>query len=115
MARIALIHIRDDHTADDMVGSPLPSGAQWVGMFDFPSRAELRRGCPGCTRPPKKVQGWTRNRRGFMECASCGGRNPRLRQWLIGALFDYVGANLYQNAPAAFRTPEGYGSYADND
>jgi hypothetical protein len=44
-----------------------------------------------------------------MCCAGCRRRNPKIRQFFIRAIFDFFGANSYPNAPAAFRTPEGYG------
>jgi hypothetical protein len=110
MPFIAIVHIPDDHTAESIIGQAHTMeqiyGARVVGLFDFPNRAELK--CSGnCVR--KGTGAWGRNRRGFMECTICGSRNRKMRHWLMGALFDYLGANLYPNAPAAFRTPEGYG------
>lgn len=108
MARIAIIHISDDHTADDMVGSPLPPGARWVGHFVYPTKTE-----PTCTGGcSKRMVGWGRDKAGWMRCAGCGRRNPNVRQWLIKSLFDLLGANLYPDAPRAFRTPDGYGNDA---
>lgn len=113
MPFIALVYIDDDHTAEAFMEDPpfADQGLRLVGVYDFPSRAELRRGCAGCTTGGRKIQGWTRDKRGFMVCANCGGRNPNLRRWFVGALFDWLGANLYPHAPALFRTPEGYGPF----
>lgn len=112
MARIAIIHIRDDHTADDMMTASLPPGARWVGFYQFPDRAELK--CSGyCTR--KGTSAWGRDKLGFMRCSICGSRNKKIRRWFVGALFDYFGANLYPDAPALFRTPEGYGPPRDTN
>ena len=107
MPRLLLIHVMNDHTADDMVGSALPPTAQWVGNFVYPSRRELA-DHPNCFINGK--QAWSRDRLGFMKCSVCGKRNKRVRRFLIEALFDFLGANLYEGAPAAFRTPEGYGN-----
>lgn len=109
MAFIAIIHITD-HTASDGLMSPdinWPAGSQLVGMYEFPSRHELK--CTGnCIRG--KTGAWHRNPKGFMECAICGSRNKRVRRWFTDALFDWFGANLMKdNAPALFRTPDGYG------
>lgn len=103
MGLLAIIHIADHTTADDMVSASLPPGAQWVGLFEYPARRELK--CTGnCTR--KGSGAWSRDSRGFMRCSICGSRNRKLRQWVISALFDFLGTNLYENAPAAFRTPD---------
>ena len=105
MPFLALIHINDDHTnAQDMLTAPLPPGAQWVGLFEYPARKDI--GCTGCLRG--KNTAWTRDPRGFMKCGVCGKRNRKIRQFLTNALFDFLGANLYKGAPAAFRTPEGF-------
>lgn len=106
MARILLIHTMDDHMADDMVGSPLPPGAQWVGLFEYPSRRDMA-DHTNCLINGKGA--WSRHPGGWMRCAVCGKRNKRVRQFLINALFDFLGANLYPEAPGAFRTPDGYG------
>lgn len=106
MARILLIHVMDDHTADDMCGSALPPGAQWVGNFVFPMRKDMS-DHPTCLINGKAA--WGRDKGGWMRCAVCGKRNKRVRRFLINALFDFLGANLYSEAPGAFRTPEGYG------
>lgn len=122
MAHIAIVHVPDDHTADAIIAGEVNvgnwgSGVRIVGLYKFPDRAELRNGCPGCTRPPRKISGWGRAKEGWMRCASCDGRNPKVRRWFVGALFDWFGANRYPKAPALFRTPEGYGfsDHADND
>jgi hypothetical protein len=106
---LALIHIATDHTADaiDQVTAPLPPGSQWVGLFDYPARRDLA-DHPTCLINGKNA--WVRDRLGFMKCGVCGKRNKRVRRFLIEALFDFLGANLYEGAPAAFRTPEGYGN-----
>lgn len=83
-----------------------PSGSRVVGVFNYPSKTDTA--CNGnCV--IKKTGAWTRDPKGFMKCAVCGSRNRRVRRWLIGHLFDLLGANLMENPPAAFRTPEGYG------
>lgn len=76
-----------------------------VGIFEYPTRKNI--GCTGCLR--KGTEAWVRDPGGFMKCGVCGKRNKRIRQFLTNALFDFLGANLYPEAPAAFRTPEGYG------
>jgi hypothetical protein len=106
MARIAIIHL-SDHTADDIRDANLPPGHTLVGLFDYPRRIELK--CTGtCVR--KGSGAWSRDPRGFIKCSVCGSRNRKMRSWLIGHLFDLLGANLINDsAPAAFKTPEGYG------
>jgi hypothetical protein len=44
----------------------------------------------------------------MMVCGHCKKPHRDLRRRLIGALFDYLGANLLKNPPRAFRTPEDY-------
>lgn len=112
MPRIAIIHIMDDHTAEDvalhMVG--IPDQYRLVGVYDFPARSELK--CAGCTGTNKrqKMISWGRHQKGFMVCAGCGSRNLNVRRWFVGSLFDWFGANLLgRNAPGLFRTPAGYG------
>jgi hypothetical protein len=113
MPLIAIIHL-PDHTAvggitEDIAALPdnIP-GAMLVAVHEFPNRAELRQGCLGCGKG--KMVGWGRHRKGYMVCGTCGGRNPKVRRWFTGALFDWFGANLLgDNAPALFRTPDGYG------
>lgn len=108
MPYIAIVHIPDHTIPPNIVAAEIEvnAGARVVGVFDFPNRSELK--CSGsCV--VKHTGQWVRDPRGFMKCAICGSRNRRLRKWLIGHLFDLLGANLYENAPAAFRTPEGYG------
>lgn len=105
MPFVAIIHIGDG--ADDIRESALPPGHTLVGLYNFPNRAELRKGCLGCGKG--KLVGWGRHRTGYMVCATCGGRNPKVRRWFTGALFDWFGANILGNdAPALFRTPDGY-------
>ena len=77
-----------------------------VGIFNYPARRELA-DHPNCFLNGK--QPWIRDRAGFMKCGVCGKRNKRVRRFLLEALFDFLGANLYPGAPGAFRTPEGYG------
>jgi hypothetical protein len=112
MPFIAIVHVPDHTTPwviNTMITPTLPEGYRLVGVFDFPNRSELK--CSGsCT--VKHTGQWVRDRRGFMKCGICGYRNKRLRRWLIGHLFDLLGANLYEDAPAAFHTPKGF---ADND
>jgi len=108
MARIAIVHFTDDHTADEWTddGEVEAYGGRVVGLFDYPAR----KNCvdhPNCFINGK--QAWTRDRMGFMKCGVCGKRNKQVRRFLINALFDFLGANLYPSAPGAFRTPDGYG------
>jgi hypothetical protein len=109
MPLIAIVHITTDHTADviDQVHTlEQIYGSRVVGIFDYPARSELK--CNGsCVR--KGSGAWGRDPRGFMRCSVCGSRNRKVRQWFIRHIFDLLGANLYPEAPAAFRTPEGYG------
>lgn len=110
MPFLAIIHITDG--ADDIRESPLPPGHTLVALHEWPDRAELRNGCYGCAKG--KLSGWVRHPKGYMVCMTCGKRNPRVRRWFIGGLFDWFGANILgNNAPALFRTPIGY--RADND
>lgn len=108
MPYIAIVHI-PDHTADPSIIAAeieVNAGARVVGIFDYPARNQLT--CTGsCAR--KGMNAWGRDPLGFTKCTVCGKRNRKTRQWLINALFDFLGANLYEDAPAAFRTPEGYG------
>lgn len=119
MALIAIVHL-PNHTAGDVEslgqylgalgGSDL--SARVVGVYEFPNRSELK--CGGnCAR--KGSGAWGRDRLGFMRCSICGSRNRNIRRWFVGSLFDWFGANLYPEAPALFRTPEGYGPSRDND
>lgn len=115
MAFIAIVHI--DATSPDAINAQAHTleqiyGSRVVGIFDYPSRRDLT--CRGtCT--VKNTGAWGRDRMGFMRCSICGSRNRNVRRWLTGALFDFLGANLYPGAPAAFRTPEGYGISPGND
>jgi hypothetical protein len=106
MALLVMLHM-PDHTADDVeyVSGELFQG-KIVGIFNYPARRELA-DHPNCFLNGK--QPWIRDRVGFMKCGVCGKRNKRVRRFLIEALFDFLGANLYPGAPGAFRTPEGYG------
>lgn len=111
MAHIVIIHVPDDHTTDAIVAGEVNvgswgTGVRIVGLFDFPNRSQLT--CRG-TCIQKNSGAWRRDPLGFMKCSICGKRNRKMRQWLLGSLFDYLGANLYPEAPAAFRTPEHYG------
>jgi hypothetical protein len=109
MARIAIVHL-PDHTAVDAFIEKMEytnGDERLVGIFDYPARRELT-DHPNCFINGK--QAWVRDRIGFMKCGVCGKRNKRVRRFLIEALFDLLGANLYEGAPAAFRTPEGYGN-----
>lgn len=112
MPLVAIIHIADG--SDDIRESALPPGHTLVALHEFPSRLELSQGCLGCGKG--KVVGWGRSKLGYVCCGTCGRRNPSVRKWFRGALFDWFGANLLGNsAPALFRTPDGYGPHADND
>lgn len=110
---IAIVHI-PDHTAAEwfIAEQQFTLNTRMVGLFEYPERKDLT--CQG-TCVVKHTGQWTRDRKGFMKCAICGKRNRKMRTWLINSLFDFLGANLYEKAPAVFRTPEGYGSFADND
>lgn len=116
MGLLAIIHVPDHTTPDDIVSQRHTLeqiyGSQLVGIFNYPTRRELK--CSGsCVR--KGSGAWSRDRRGFMKCSICGSRNRKLRQWVIGALFDFLGANLYKQAPGAFCTPDGYGESRHDD
>lgn len=114
MPFIAVFHIPDDHTADAIRAGDIPVSRRdmrIVGLYQFPNRADLT--CTGCT--SSKGNGWGRAPEGWMRCSTCGGRSRNVRRWLVGGLFDWLGANLLgDKAPALFRTPEGYGSRDDN-
>lgn len=108
MALIAIVHVPDGPHPDGVAEriSELPEGYRLVGIYEFPSRSELK--CSGnCVR--KGSGAWSRHKLGFMKCSICGSRNKNIRRWFVGALFDWFGANLYPDAPTLFRTPEGYG------
>jgi hypothetical protein len=112
MAHIAIVHVPDGPHADGIatrLNEDLPDGYRLVGIFIYPAR----RDCvdhPNCSINGKAA--WSRDKMGWMKCGVCGKRNKRVRRFLIEALFDFLGANLYEGAPAAFRTPEGYGDSA---
>jgi hypothetical protein len=111
MPFIAVIHIdgttppgdilAQQHTLEQIYGSRL------VGLFEYPERKDI--GCTGNCSGKGRLSSFSRDPRGFMKCNICGKRNRKVRTWLTGALFDFLGANLYPKAPAVFRTPEGYG------
>lgn len=110
MGFIAVVYIGDDHTADAVVAGEI-SAKSWggnsriVGLFEYPSKSDPS--CSGnCGR--KTMNGWGRNPKGFLQCATCGSRNGKVRRWFIGHLFDMFGANMVEDPPAAFRTPSGY-------
>jgi hypothetical protein len=110
MALIAIVHI-PDHTAGQRIIDRYSHGdaGRIVGLYEFPNRSELE--CTGhCVR--KGSGAWRRDKLGFMKCGICGSRNVNVRRWLVGHLFDLLGANLYPDAPKLFRTPEGYGPNA---
>lgn len=114
MASIIIIHV-PDHTAVVDVEGPIFSGnahnlygGRIVGIFVYPPHPG-KRGA-SCLGGCVKGRGWGRDKGGWMKCGGCGKRNPNVRRWLIKSLFDLLGANLYPDAPAAFRTPEGYGN-----
>jgi hypothetical protein len=115
MPYIAIVHVPDHTTAQRFIEKmeQTPDMERVVALFDYPTKVQLT--CTGsCAR--KGMSAWGRDRRGFVKCIVCGKRNRSMRQWLLGSLFDFLGANLYEDAPAAFRTPEGYGiPPANND
>lgn len=112
MALIAIVHLPDHTTGDAVDITDLPDSAKLVGVYEWPERAELRQGCYGCAKG--KLSGWVRHPKGYMVCMMCNKRNPKVRRWFIGGLFDWFGANLLgKDAPLLFQTPEGY--HADND
>lgn len=111
MPFIALVYV-DDHTADLIRGGDAPwqGSARTVGLFRYPTKADIGHK-PGC-----KSNGWSRDPGGWMCCSGCRNRNPKIRTFLIRALFDFLGANTFPGAPSAFRTPLGWGdSFTDND
>lgn len=112
MALIAIVHLPDHTagsleilTAEELIRDS--ANTRVVGVYEFPHRSELK--CSGtCVR--KGSGAWRRDPRGFMKCSICGSRNKNIRRWLVGALFDWFGANLLgDDAPKLFQTPEGYG------
>lgn len=115
MALLAIIHLPDHTPAMAVDASELGtylnsdlqgSGGHVVAIYEFPKRSELT--CAGsCTR--KGSGAWRRDKLGFMKCGVCGSRNRNVRRWLVGHLFDLLGANLYPDAPKLFQTPTGYG------
>jgi hypothetical protein len=111
MPFIALVYV-DDHTAESIRSgdSPWEGSARTVGLFRYPEKKDIGH-APTC-----KSKAWSRDPGGWMCCAGCRKRNPKIRQFVINALFDFLGGNSYPGAPAAFRTPVGYvESFADND
>jgi hypothetical protein len=110
MPFIALVYV-DDHTAAAIRDGDAPweGSARTVGLFRWPERKDTGHAA-NC-----KSSSWSRDPAGWMCCAGCRRRNPKIRQFFIRAIFDFFGANSYPNAPAAFRTPEGYGeSFGEN-
>lgn len=106
MPFIAIVYVTD-HTAASRITRRYSSGdaGRIVGLFRFPSRSELK--CSGlCIENGKSM--WRRSPRGFMFCGVCGSRARKTRSMFLGSLFDRFGANMIEDAPAAFRTPEGY-------
>lgn len=95
----AVRRVRDQYVDND--------AGRIVGVFTYPGKnTEF---CPGASCVPhRRASGWTRTRRGVMVCGHCKKPHRDLRRRLIGALFDYLGANLLKNPPRAFRTPEDY-------
>lgn len=106
MPFIALVYV-DDHTAEAIRDgdSPWAGSAKTVGLFRYPTKAEIGH-APNC-----KSSGWSRDPAGWMCCSGCRQRNPKIRTFLIRALFDFLGGNSLPNPPAAFRTPEGYSEF----
>lgn len=118
MPFLALVFVPDHTTDSNEVALNLvdiPDSYRLVGLFRYPERKELT--CRGsCLPKGKSLGGWVRDRLGFMKCVVCGSRHRKTRSRVTGSLFDNLGANLYEDAPAVFRTPEGYRfPYADND
>lgn len=117
MALIAIVHIRDHTTPDEVVSQRHTLeqiyGSRLVGLYEFPDRSETR--CKGnCTH--RGTGAWGRDPHGFMRCSICGSRNQNIRRWFVGGLFDWFGANLLgDKAPGLFRTPDGYGNQSRND
>lgn len=102
---------RDAHRiADRFTGSSL---GRAVGIFEYPT-THRQPTCRGFCMDGK-LSPWTRHRKGYIICAVCGHRHRKTKSRIIGALFDLMGANLINDrAPAAFRTPEGYGGNSDS-
>jgi len=110
MGFVVMVYVTDRDallSATELIEDHMHDDARVVGVFRYPTRRELT--CRGFCMDGK-MSPWTRDPFGFMKCAVCGSRHRQTRSRLIGALFDFLGANLYNHtAPAAFRTPEGYG------
>lgn len=114
MPFLAVVYV-DDHTADAVrrrgeMTAGMAANGRIVGLFRYPEKKDIGH-TPAC-----KSSSWSRHRFGWMKCAGCGQRNPKIRRFLINTLFDHLGGNTLPTAPGAFRTPEGYSeSFADND
>lgn len=109
MPFLAIIHIDGTTPPDALMSDEIkwPDGSRLVGVFEYPVRRDL--GCAGTCTGKGRLSQFIRDPKGFMKCGICGKRNRRLRTWLTASLFEFLGANLYEGAPATFRTPEGYG------
>lgn len=106
MPFIALLYVSDDDTANAIRAGELPvtrKEIRYVGLYRWPTKADLR--CNGCT--SRKGNGWRRSREGWMECSTCGGRDRKVRRWIIGGLFDWLGCNLLRrvDTPRVFQNP----------
>lgn len=111
MPFLAVVYV-DDHTADAIRDGDAPweGSARTVGLFRWPERKDIGHAA-NC-----KSSSWSRDPAGWMCCSGCRRRNKKVRHFFIRAVFDFFGANSFPNAPAAFRTPEGYGeSFANNN
>ncbi len=107
MAYIAIVYVPDDHTADAIVSGELGvsrwgRGVRFVGLFRYPTRDDLQ--CDGtCTGRGSRAHS-VRDEDGRMVCSQCGSQHKAIRHLLLRALYDYLGRNLFDNAPKAFNT-----------
>lgn len=108
MGFVVMLYVDDIDTAHGVVGGLSSTPVRPVGIFTYPTRGECK--CTGNCTSRRGVSSWRRHKDGHMMCAECGYRHRDTRKRIIGALFDYLGANLMRTRPpAAFRTPDGYG------
>lgn len=107
MAYLVLVYARDAEAAGRVYAANHPDDEtphRAVGIYEFPSRSDDTQ-APDCA---GLHNAWTRDqKKGFMTCR-CGGRHPRWRSRLVGAMLDYLGYNLMPRAktPRLFQNPE---------
>lgn len=108
MPYLVMLVVKDIDTAQGIAGGFSSTDVRPVGVFRYPSKEECR--CRGFCSGKRHMSAWRRHRDGHMVCAECGYRHRDIRRRIIGALFDYLGANLMRiTPPATFQTPNGYG------